>query len=132
LKDLRQAGSPPLAVGEIAEWFSANAYLPKLRDRVVLETSIRDAIGKFDADFGYAERFDAAGGVGGGVGGYEGLIYAKAAPEILSLGGLLVRAEVAKQQAITIPVRGPGPTPRLDPGRRPAGSGGSTPRARPR
>jgi hypothetical protein len=27
------------------------AYMLKLRDRVVLETSIRDAMGKFDAPF---------------------------------------------------------------------------------
>jgi hypothetical protein len=30
----------------------------KLRDRVVLETSIRDAKGEFDAPFGYTEGFD--------------------------------------------------------------------------
>jgi len=92
------AESPHLAIGEIAEWFSAHAYLPKLRDRVVLESSLREALGKFDAAFGYAERFDAGKGL------YEGLIYAKAAPGTLSPGGLLVRAEVAKQQlAATVP-----------------------------
>ena len=48
----RQAGGPHLAIVEITEWFSAHAYLPKLRDRVVRETSIHDAIGKFDAAFG--------------------------------------------------------------------------------
>jgi hypothetical protein len=30
----------------------------KLRGRVMLETSIRDAKGTFDAPFGYAEGFD--------------------------------------------------------------------------
>ena len=45
----------------------------KLSDRVVLETSIRDAMGKFDAPFGYAEGFDRT------TGEYAGLIYAKAA-----------------------------------------------------
>ena len=59
LKDLWPADNPHLAITEIAEWFAAYVYLPKLRDRVVLETSIRDAIGKFDAAFGYAEGFDA-------------------------------------------------------------------------
>ena len=96
LKDLWPAESPHLAINEIAEWFSAHAYLPKLRDRVVLETSVRDALGKFDAAFGYAERFDMAKGF------YEGLIYAKAAPEIFSTGGLLVRADVAKSQAPSV------------------------------
>jgi hypothetical protein len=76
-----------------------------LRDRVVLETSIRDAIGKFDAAFGYAERFDAVKGV------YEGLIYAKAAPEILAPDGLLVRADVAKQQTSISPAPGPSVVP---------------------
>jgi len=101
LKDLWPAESAHLAISEIAEWFSAHAYLPKLRDRVVLETSIRDAIGKFDAAFGYAERFGAAKGV------YDGLIYAKAAPEILSTGGLLVRADVAKLQVPIATAAGP-------------------------
>ena len=39
----------------------------------MLETSIRDAMGKFDAPFGYAEGFDQTNGE------YAGLIYAKAA-----------------------------------------------------
>ena len=56
LKDLWPAETPHLAISEITDWFSAHPYLPKLRDRIVLETSIRDAIGKFDAPFGYAER----------------------------------------------------------------------------
>jgi hypothetical protein len=62
------------------------------------ENSIRDAIGKFDAAFGFAERFDAVKGV------YEGLIYAKAAPEFLSPAGLLVRGDVAKDQLAATPV----------------------------
>ena len=85
--------------------------MPKLRDRVVLEASIREAIGKFDAPFGYAEVFDQAKGR------YAGLIYAKAAPEIMPPHGLLVRAEVAKQQMSMALVAPPGP---------PTGTGGST------
>jgi hypothetical protein len=69
--------------------------LPKVRDHVVVESSIRDAVGKFDAAFGYAERFDASKGV------YEGLSYAKTAPEFFSRDGLLVRAEVAQGQLAT-------------------------------
>ena len=34
----------------------------KLPDRVVLETSIRDPVGKFDAPFGYAEGLDETTG----------------------------------------------------------------------
>jgi hypothetical protein len=92
LKDLWPPDAPHLAVSDVAEWFSAHAYMPKLRDRVVVETSIRDAIGKFDAPFAYAEGFDQA------TREYTGLIYARTAPEILSPLGLLVRADVAKQQ----------------------------------
>jgi hypothetical protein len=34
---------PHIAISEIADWFASYLYLPKVRDRVVLETSIRDA-----------------------------------------------------------------------------------------
>ena len=111
LRPLWAEDRPHIAIGEIADWFASYVYLPKVRDRVVLETSIRDAIGKFDAAFGYAERFDHVRGV------YEGLIYAKAAPEILAPGGLLVRADAAKQQLAATPA----PTP-LAPG-----TGGTVP-----
>jgi len=106
IRDLWPADAPHLAISDLAEWFSAHAYMPKLRDRVVLETSIREALGKFDAAFGYAEDLDAAKGE------YRGLIYAKAAPENLSPHGLLVRADVAKQQlAVSSPPWSPS-TPR--------------------
>ncbi len=75
LRPLWAEDRPHIAIAEIVDWFASYVYLPKVRDRVVLETSIRDAIGKFDAAFGYAERFDAVKGV------YEGLIYAKATPK---------------------------------------------------
>jgi len=97
LRPLWAEGRPHIAISEIADWFASYVYLPKLRDRVVLETSIRDAIGKFDAAFGYAERFDATKGA------YEGLIYAKTAPEFLSPHALLVRADDAKQQTSIAP-----------------------------
>jgi len=83
-----------LAIADVADWFSAHAYVPKLRDRVVLETSIREAIGKFDAQFGYADRFDPA------TGAYVGLIYAKAAPETFPPTALLVRAEVLAKEKL--------------------------------
>ena len=63
---------PHLAVAEVAEWFSSYVYLPKLRDRIVLEGAIRDAVAKFDPAFGYAESFDP------GLDSYSGLIWAKA------------------------------------------------------
>jgi hypothetical protein len=82
LRPLWAEDRPHIAISEIADWFASYVYLPKVRDRVVLETSVRDAIGKFDAAFGYAERFDPVKGV------YEGVIYAKTAPVFLSPAGL--------------------------------------------
>jgi hypothetical protein len=101
LRALWAEDRPHIAIGEIADWFASYVYLPKVRDRVVLETSIRDAIGKFDAAFGYAERFDGVKGV------YDGLIYAKTAPEFLSPDSLLVHADVAKGQLDTTPTPAP-------------------------
>jgi len=49
-----------LGITEVADWFASYAYLPKLRDRVVLEAAIRDAVGKLDPAFGYADSFDEA------------------------------------------------------------------------
>jgi len=52
LKSLWPEDKPHLGIGEVADWFSSYVYLPKLRDRVVLDSAIRDAIGKLDPAFG--------------------------------------------------------------------------------
>ena len=62
LAELWPADRPHLPVAESAEWFATYVYLPKLRDRVVLETAIRDALAKLDPKFAYAEGFDEASG----------------------------------------------------------------------
>ena len=62
---------PHLLVSEIADWFAAHVYLPKLRDHVVLDNSIREAVAKLDPQFGYADAFDQASGT------YENLVWAK-------------------------------------------------------
>src|SRR5204862_4905193 len=62
LAELWPNDRPHLPVAEIAEWFATYVYLPKLRDRVVLETAIRDALAKLDPKFAYAEGFDEATG----------------------------------------------------------------------
>jgi uncharacterized protein len=80
---------PHLAIGEIADWFASYVYLPKLRDRVVLDQTIQGAVSKLDAKFGYAESFDAPSN------SYLGLLYAKTAPDVFSSSALIVRAEVA-------------------------------------
>ena len=91
----------------------------KLRDRVVLETSIRDAIGKFDAPFGDAEGFDQT------TGEYAGLIYAKAArkssPRKGSLFAPTLRSSKCRACRPLRPVRSPeGTAPRVRPDLLPA------------
>ena len=81
-----------LPFAEIADWFAAYVYLPKLRDRVVLETAIRDAVAKLDPQFGYADRFDEA------TGKYRHLIWANTPPMITPAAALLVREAEAKKQ----------------------------------
>ena len=79
-----------LSVAEVAEWFATYVYLPKLRDRVVLEASIRDAVGKLSPPFGYADAHDPTGG-------YRGLIWARTPPEITPPDAVLLRAAEAQQ-----------------------------------
>ena len=92
LKQLWPEDRPHLAVSEIADWFATYVYLPKLRDRVVLETAIRDACAKLDPAFAFAERFDESSGR------YVGLVWQKAPAEPMSPSALLVRPEAAMAQ----------------------------------
>jgi len=62
LKPIWPDDRPHLAVTEVAEWFAAYVYLPKLRDGVVLQAAIRDAVAQFAPTFGYADSFDEAAG----------------------------------------------------------------------
>ena len=80
---------PHLGVGEVADWFGSYVYLPKLRDRVVLDGAIRDAVGKLDPAFGYADRFDETTGT------YLGLVWGKSPPELISSSAVIVRSDVA-------------------------------------
>ena len=89
LKPLWPEEKPHLPIGEVADWFAAYVYLPKLRDRVVLETAIRDAVAKLDPAFGYADGYDEA------TASYTGLIVAKSPPIMLAPSAVIVRADVA-------------------------------------
>jgi uncharacterized protein len=80
---------PHLAISEITDWFASYVYLLKLRDRVVLDQTIQEALGKLDAKFGYAESFDAPSN------SYSDLLYAQTAPDVFGSSALIVRAEVA-------------------------------------
>jgi hypothetical protein len=103
-----------LGIAEVAEWFSSYVYLPKLRDRVVLEAAVRDAIAKLDPAFGYADGFDEASGR------YRGLAWAKGIPEILPESALLVGADAALEQLGAAPE----PSTPASPTGGPAGPGG--------
>ena len=89
VKPLWPDDRPHLAISEIADWFSSYVYLPKLRDRIVLDQAIRDALAKLDPMFDYAGSFDATSNM------YVGLMHARAAPEVFGPSALLVRADVA-------------------------------------
>ena len=82
---------PHLLVSEIADWFAAHVYLPKLRDHVVLDNSIRDAVAKLDPQFGYADAFDQASGT------YENLVWAKIPPALLAETAAFARAADVKE-----------------------------------
>ncbi len=94
LAELWPAERPHLPLSEIADWFATYVYLPKLRDRVVLETAIRDALAKLDPKFAYAEAFDEA------TGRYAGLLWQKAPASVGAIpqSALLVRPEIAVEQ----------------------------------
>lgn len=89
LKPLWPEDKAYLRISEIADWFAAYVYLPKLRDRVVLEATIRDAVAKLDPAFGYADGFDETTAT------YTGLIVAKSPPVMFTPAAVIVRAEVA-------------------------------------
>jgi hypothetical protein len=107
LAELWPAERPHLLVAEIAEWFATYVYLPKLRDRVVLEDAIRNALARLDPKFAYAEGFDEASGK------YIGLLWQKAPFGPMPPSAALVRPEVAMAQLRPVaPVPQPGPDPR--------------------
>lgn len=92
LKPLWAEEKPHLAVAEIAGWFATYVYLPKLRDRVVLETAICDACAKLSPAFAFAERFDEESGR------YVGLVWQKQPVGPIPPTGVLVRPDVAMAQ----------------------------------
>lgn len=118
LKPLWPDDRAHLGVGEVADWFAAYVYLPKLRDRLVLEGAIRDAVGKLDPSFGYADRFDEVTST------YTGLAWAKAPPETFPPTAVLVRSDVALEQSRPEPApANPGAAPSTTPGQGSEASG---------
>ena len=85
LQPLWADDKPHLSISEVAEWFAAYVYLPKLRDRVVMETAIREAVAKLDPMFGFADGFDQT------TAQYQGLIWAKSPPDLIAVNAVLVR-----------------------------------------
>jgi hypothetical protein len=120
LKPIWPEDRPHLPLTEIADWFASYVYLPRLRDRVVLETTIRDAVAKLDPELGYADSFDEA------TGRYQNLVWAKNPPELPPPTAVLVRAAEARAQSADRPKApteqpGGGPEP-VAPGGPPDGS----------
>lgn len=128
LKPIWPEDRPHLPLTEIADWFASYVYLPRLRDRVVLETTIRDEVAKLDPEFGYADSFDE------GTGRYRNLVWAKNPPELPPATAVLVRAAEARAQSADSRPKGPGEGPGggpgpVEPGGQP--NGGTNPRERP-
>lgn len=107
LKPIWPDDRPHLLLSEIADWFAAYVYLPKVRDKVVLEASIRDAVAKLDPQFGYAEAYDEA------TGKYHKLIWARTPPEFASPTAMIVREAEAQTQLRDENVPSPRPIPGL-------------------
>lgn len=112
LKPIWPADRAHLPIGEVAEWFASYVYLRKLRDRVVLDSSIRDTVAKLDPQFGYADGIDEQ------TGKYANLKWANSPPELFPATALLVSAEAAKKQLaeegaapVTIRPEGEQPSP---------------------
>ena len=100
-----------LPVAEIAEWFATYVYLPKLRDRVVLEAAIRDALAKLDPKFAYADDFDEPSG------SYVGLLWQKAPAGTMPATAVLVQPDIALKQLrkVAVPANQPILPPILTP-----------------
>jgi hypothetical protein len=119
LEPLWSDDRPHLAVADIADWFASYAYLPKLRDRVVLETAIGEALGKLDPPFAYAEAFDDT------TGRYAGLRLASATLDRIAPTAVLVRPAVARAQMPDVPP--PRPQRGADDGPKPPDGGPGRP-----
>ncbi len=92
LEPLWPQDRPHLGIGELAEWFASYVYLPKVRDRIVLDRTIREAVTRVDPAFGYADAWDELGQR------YVGLAWGKAPPDLIPAGAVLVRKDVALEQ----------------------------------
>jgi hypothetical protein len=121
LKPIWPNDRPHLPISEIVEWFAAYVYLPKLRDRVVLEAAIKDSVAKLDPQFGFADSYDEASGK------YHKLVWAKNPPEFIATTAVLVRDAEALAQIradetsstrsdpVTKPTTNPSADPSADP-----------------
>ncbi|NOG74059.1 DUF499 domain-containing protein [Roseicella sp. DB1501] len=109
LQPLWPEDRPHLPLSEVADWFAAYPYMPRLRDRVVLETALRDAVAKLDPQFGYADGFDEA------TGQYQNLVWAKNPPELPPAGAVLVRAAEAQAQTTIVEPKRPTDPPPIGP-----------------
>jgi hypothetical protein len=102
LKPIWAEDRPHIPVSEIAEWFASYVYLPKIKDKIVLEIAIRDAVGKLDPSFGFADEYDEESG------NYTNLLWAKTPPEFIPADAVVVsekttQTELAKVSDVSSP-----------------------------
>jgi hypothetical protein len=83
-----------VSLAELAEWFPRYLYLPRLRNREVLEGAVRDGVSGLYVD----ETFALASGYDEATGRYEGLRLGSNASVSLSDSTLLVKPEAAARQ----------------------------------
>ena len=91
LKPLWAEDRPHIAISEIADWFASYVYLPKVRDRVVLEAAIRDASGSSTRRSAMRRASMRRRAI---IRAHPG----KVAPEFFGPAAVLVRADVALEQ----------------------------------
>lgn len=92
MKELWPEDRNHLAIQEVMDWFRSYVYLPKLRDLIVLEQTIMAAIGRLDAEFGFALSHSPSTDV------YEGLTLGSNPPDPLPSSALLVAAIEARRR----------------------------------
>jgi hypothetical protein len=87
-----QPTQPHVAVRQLRDWFAQVPYLSKLRDSQVLAKAISEALGRADAKYAIADRFDDAQGE------YLGLRLGRLVEVDLNSDMVLVRRDVAEAQ----------------------------------
>jgi predicted AAA+ superfamily ATPase len=108
-----------VAIKQLAEDFARYLYLPRLKDSQVLAAAVQDGLGLLlwqSESFAYADSFDEAAGR------YRGLRSGQqVVGSVASLGGVLVKPDVAVRQQAADTAPRPGPSTGGETAERPGG-----------